>query len=148
MAKVPELDDPSVLSDADWQARLAPLAYQILRQHGTERPGSSKLNADLGPGTYHCAGCGQALFDAETKFDAGCGWPSFYKTAEPFVVSTKLDLSYRGIPRTEVLCGRCGGHLGHVFPDGPPPTGDRFCMNGVALVFQPHEGEPVSDSDR
>ena len=130
-------DDPKLLSESEWRARLSPEAFRVLRQHGTERPGTSKLNAEQRRGSYACAGCGQTLFSSDTKFDAGCGWPSFFAALDGSV-ETLTDRSHFMV-RTEVLCSRCGGHLGHVFPDGPTPTGARFCMNGVSLTFEPDE---------
>jgi peptide-methionine (R)-S-oxide reductase len=124
-------------TDAEWRKTLSPEQYRILREHGTERPGSSPLNAETRPGTYVCAGCGETLFQAETKFDAHCGWPSFYQAREG-ATETSLDKSLF-MTRTEVHCAKCGGHLGHVFPDGPRPTGLRYCMNGAALDFAPEK---------
>ncbi|MCX7933533.1 MAG: peptide-methionine (R)-S-oxide reductase MsrB [Rhodovarius sp.] len=124
-------------SEEEWRACLSPLAYRVLREGGTERPGSSPLVAEKRPGTYACAGCGQPLFDAAAKFDSGTGWPSFTAPL-PGAIGTSLDRSFFMI-RTEVHCARCGGHLGHVFPDGPPPTGQRYCINGAALAFQAKE---------
>jgi peptide-methionine (R)-S-oxide reductase len=121
-------------TDAQWQTELTPEQYKVLREHGTEMRGSSPLNNEKGPGTFRCAGCGKRLFDAETKFESGTGWPSFWAPL-PGAVDTKTDRSY-GMTRTEVHCADCGGHLGHVFPDGPQPTGERYCMNGVALKFE------------
>jgi peptide-methionine (R)-S-oxide reductase len=123
------------LTDAQWRARLKPQAYDVLRHEGTEYAFSSPLDEEKRPGLYACAGCEQHLFDAKTKFDSGTGWPSFYEPL-PHAVETKNDYSL-GMPRTEVHCSRCGGHLGHVFDDGPKPTGLRYCMNGVALDFHP-----------
>jgi len=133
MSDSPETPLPS--TEAEWKERLAPAAYQVLRQHGTERAGTSPLNREKRPGTFRCAGCGQPLFDASAKFESGTGWPSF---TEPLAgaVGTDTDSSHFMV-RTEVHCQRCGGHLGHVFPDGPAPTGQRYCMNGVALDFEP-----------
>jgi len=122
-------------TDAEWQARLSPEQFRVLRQHGTERPGSSPLDKNYAPGNYYCAGCGALLFTSDTKFNSGTGWPSFYAPV-PGAVGTRDDFSY-GMHRVEVHCNTCGGHLGHVFPDGPPPTGQRYCINGVALVFVP-----------
>jgi len=123
------------LSDAEWRQRLSPEAYQVLRRHGTERAGTSPLDKRTDPGRYLCAGCGQALFEAETKFNSGTGWPSFFA---PIAGAVATSSDYKLIfPRTEVHCSRCGGHLGHVFPDGPQPTGQRYCMNGVAMRFEP-----------
>jgi peptide-methionine (R)-S-oxide reductase len=121
-------------TDAQWQTELTPEQYKVLREHGTEMRGSSPLNNEKGPGTFRCAGCGKPLFDAETKFESGTGWPSFWAPL-PGAVDTQADRSY-GMTRTEVHCADCGGHLGHVFPDGPQPTGERYCMNGVALKFE------------
>lgn len=125
--------------EAEWRAELSPEAFRVLRQHGTERPGTSPLNAEKRPGTFVCAGCGQTLFDAGTKFESGTGWPSFFAPLEEGV-GTTTDRSLF-MTRTEVHCARCGGHLGHVFPDGPAPTGERYCMNGVAMRFEP-AGQP------
>jgi len=122
-------------TEAEWKERLSPAAYQVLRHHGTERPGSSPLNREKRPGTFSCAGCGQPLFDASAKFDSGTGWPSFTAPLDGAVGTTTDDSHF--MVRTEVHCQRCGGHLGHVFPDGPAPTGQRYCMNGVALDFAP-----------
>lgn len=124
---------PFALTDAQWRSRLSPLAYQVLRKHATERPFTSPLNKEHRAGTFQCAGCAHPLFASKTKFDSGTGWPSFWAPL-PRAVGTSRDfaLSY---PRTEVHCARCGGHLGHVFDDGPRPTGKRYCMNGAALSF-------------
>ncbi len=122
-------------TDAEWRKLLTPEQYMIMRQHGTERPGSCALLHEKRPGTFLCAGCDQALFVGKTKFESGTGWPSFHDP-EPGAVDETVDRSY-GMVRTEVHCGRCGSHLGHVFPDGPPPTGLRYCINGVALKFKP-----------
>ncbi len=124
-------------SDAEWRQALSPEAYYVLRQHGTERAGSSPLDKQYGAGTYACAGCGQPLFASTTKFNSGTGWPSFYAPLEA-AVETTTDRSLF-MTRTEVHCGRCGGHLGHVFDDGPRPTGQRYCMNGVSLKFEPEQ---------
>ncbi|WP_298671840.1 peptide-methionine (R)-S-oxide reductase MsrB [uncultured Sphingomonas sp.] len=123
------------LSDAQWKARLSPAAWRVLRHDGTERPFSSPLDDEHRPGRYLCAGCALPLFDARTKFDSGTGWPSFWAPL-PDAVRTRTD-STLGMSRIEVHCRRCGGHLGHVFDDGPKPTGKRYCMNGVALIFRP-----------
>ncbi len=125
------------LSDEDWRARLSPDQFQVLRRQATERPFTSPLNHEKRSGHFLCAGCGSALFESDTKFDSGCGWPSFYQ-AKQGAVATAEDNSHF-MRRTEVVCAKCGGHLGHVFPDGPQPTGDRYCMNGVALKFEPQE---------
>jgi peptide-methionine (R)-S-oxide reductase len=122
-------------TDAEWRKLLTAAQYRILRQAGTEAPGSSPLDHQFAKGTYACAGCGKQNFLSSTKFDSGTGWPSFWKPIDG-AVSTSNDTSLM-MDRTEVHCSRCGGHLGHVFDDGPRPTGLRYCMNGVALTFKP-----------
>jgi peptide-methionine (R)-S-oxide reductase len=124
-------------SDEEWRKDLPPETFAVMRQHGTERAGTSALNKEYRQGMYACAACGLALFDSSTKFDSGSGWPSFFAPLAKSV-ATHVDRSY-GMTRTEVHCARCGGHLGHVFPDGPRPTGERYCMNGVALKFEPKQ---------
>ena len=126
---------PVTKSPAQWRRELGPQRYRILREGGTERAGTSPLDKEKRRGRYHCAGCAQPLFSSATKFDSGTGWPSFYRPL-PKAVVTRADRSLL-MARTEVLCARCGGHLGHVFRDGPRPTGLRYCMNGLALRFQP-----------
>ena len=126
---------PITHTEEEWRAKLSPAQYQVLRKHGTERAGTSPLNAEKRHGKFICAGCGQELFASDTKFESGTGWPSFYQPLEG-AVGTSEDSSFF-MKRTEVHCRRCGGHLGHVFDDGPPPTGLRYCMNGVALKFTP-----------
>jgi peptide-methionine (R)-S-oxide reductase len=128
-------------SDAEWRRILSPAQYKVLRNHGTERAGSSSLNGEKRKGTYLCAGCDLPLFSSETKFESGTGWPSFYQPLEN-AIGTSEDRSLF-ITRTEVHCRRCGGHLGHVFNDGPRPTGLRYCMNGVALKFMPASDAPA-----
>ena len=123
------------LSDSEWRTRLGPERYRILREAGTERPYSSPLNKEHRRGTFACVGCGLPLFSSTTKFDSGTGWPSFFRPL-PNAIVTRADHSLL-MERTEVLCRRCGGHLGHVFDDGPRPTGLRYCMNGLALKFVP-----------
>jgi len=120
-------------SDAEWLKVLDPLQYQVLRKHGTERAFTSPLNEEKRAGTFRCAGCGRELFDSKTKYESGSGWPSFWAPMEG-AVETTTDRSFF-MTRTEVHCASCGGHLGHVFPDGPKPTGQRYCMNGAALRF-------------
>ena len=123
------------LTDDEWKKRLTPEQYRVLRQHGTERAGTSPLDKEKRAGVFACAGCGQKLFDSETKFYSGTGWPSFFQPLD-HAVGTTTDRSFF-MTRTEVHCARCGGHLGHVFEDGPEPTGLRYCMNGVSLKFEP-----------
>ncbi|MBV9654781.1 MAG: peptide-methionine (R)-S-oxide reductase MsrB [Acetobacteraceae bacterium] len=123
------------MTDAEWRQKLTPEQFAVLRASGTERPFTSKLLDEHRHGTFTCAGCDRALFSSDTKFDSGTGWPSFWAPLENAVIEER-DLSF-GMLRTAIRCGRCGGHLGHVFDDGPKPTGLRYCMNGVALGFQP-----------
>src|SRR5581483_9541850 len=129
--------DFRALSDAEWRKRVNPAQYDVLRKHGTERAGTSPLNKEKRKGTFACAGCDLPLFSSDTKFESGTGWPSFYKPLDN-AVDTQTDRSFF-MTRTEVHCRRCLGHLGHVFDDGPPPTGLRYCMNGVALKFTAQE---------
>jgi len=126
---------PVTHTDAEWRQMLTPEQYDIMRGHGTERPGSCALNFEKRAGAFECAGCGQPLFMSKKKFESGTGWPSF-NDPEAGVIETTDDERY-GMVRTEVHCSRCGSHLGHVFPDGPPPTGLRYCINGVAMNFKP-----------
>jgi len=126
---------PVEKTDAEWRAHLSAEQYKVLRGHATERPFTSPLNEEKRAGTFVCAGCGRPLFSSNTKYDSGTGWPSFWEPL-PNAVGTSVDRSLFMV-RTEVHCSRCGGHLGHVFPDGPKPTGQRYCMNGVAMRFMP-----------
>ena len=122
-------------TDDEWRKTLTPEQFHVLREHGTEGAGTSPLNVEKRDGIFTCGACGQPLFTSDTKFESGTGWPSFYRPIEG-AITTTTDRSY-GMTRVEVQCSRCDGHLGHVFPDGPKPTGERYCMNGVALKFEP-----------
>ncbi len=133
-AASPAADPAWQLSDSQWQERLSPESYAVLRREATERPFSSALNAEKRPGTYRCAGCELPLFRSEAKYDSGTGWPSFF-AALPEAIGSRRDFKLI-VPRTEYHCSRCGGHQGHVFNDGPRPTGRRYCNNGVALSFE------------
>jgi peptide-methionine (R)-S-oxide reductase len=133
--------DKLELSDDEWRRRLSPEAYAVLRGHGTERAGTGCFVGTKTPGTYVCAGCGNPLFGAGEKFESGTGWPSFTRPIGEGALNEHRDVSY-GMVRTEIRCARCDGHLGHVFPDGPPPTGLRYCLNSVAMRHVP-EGEPI-----
>ena len=124
------------LSDAEWKKRLADGAYRVLRHESTEPPHSSALNKEKRAGSYHCAGCDLALFASSAKYDSGTGWPSFWQPLDN-AIGTKQESGFLFMAQTEVHCRRCGGHLGHVFKDGPKPTGLRYCMNGVAMIFKP-----------
>jgi peptide-methionine (R)-S-oxide reductase len=128
---------PVQKSDEEWRRLLTPEQYDVLRGHATERPGSCALLVEKRPGTFYCAGCGNELFANETKFESGTGWPSFF-APRAGAIGTTTDRAH-GMTRTEVHCAQCGGHLGHVFPDGPPPTGRRYCINGIALRFEPRK---------
>jgi peptide-methionine (R)-S-oxide reductase len=131
-----------VKSEQEWRAQLTPEQYHVTREHGTERAFTGAYHATKAPGVYHCVCCGQPLFDSDTKFESGTGWPSFYEPM-PGSLATKRDFKLFW-PRTEYHCARCGGHQGHVFDDGPEPTGQRYCNNGVALLFVP-DGEPLPE---
>ncbi|MBU6397869.1 MAG: peptide-methionine (R)-S-oxide reductase MsrB [Rhodospirillales bacterium] len=135
MSAINETEFPFTLSDAEWRQRLTPDQYAILREHATEAPGSCALNYEKRAGSFSCAGCGQTLFVANTKFESGTGWPSFNDPVEG-AIGTNVDRSH-GMIRIEAHCSNCGGHLGHVFEDGPPPTGLRYCINGLVLNFHP-----------
>ena len=134
--------DPSTdrveLTDEEWRARLTPDRYAVLRRGGTEPAWSGELLHVEGSGTFTCAGCGAALFPSSTKFESGSGWPSFYRALDEGTIDEHTDRKF-GMTRTEITCARCGGHLGHVFPDGPAPTGQRYCVNSLSLEFQPAE---------
>jgi peptide-methionine (R)-S-oxide reductase len=129
---------PVRMSEAEWRRKLGPAAFAVLREAATERPFSSPLDDEHRAGTFLCKGCDNPLYSSKTKFDSGTGWPSFW-TPLPHAIVTRTDRSLL-VARTEVRCARCGGHLGHVFDDGPPPTGKRYCMNGLAMVFRPGKG--------
>lgn len=122
-------------TDEQWRAELTPEQYRVLREKGTERPFSGEYDHVFDPGTYVCAGCGAELFSSGAKYDSGCGWPAFFAPASETAIDEEVDTTY-GVTRTEILCASCGGHLGHVFPDGPAPTGVRYCVNSAALKLE------------
>ncbi|MBU6269014.1 MAG: peptide-methionine (R)-S-oxide reductase MsrB [Sphingomonadales bacterium] len=132
------MTDKLNLTDEEWRARLSPEQYHILRQHGTERAFTGKYESNKAPGIYTCAGCGEPLFDAATKYNSGSGWPSYTAPVEGEAITEITDRSH-GMVRTEVRCAKCEGHLGHVFPDGPGPNGLRYCINSASLDFTPQE---------
>lgn len=132
-------------SEAEWRARLPSAVFAVLRRHATEPPGSSPLNFEKRPGVYRCAGCGAPLFSSTAKYESGSGWPSFYAPIAEDALGMSEDRRFF-MRRTEVHCARCGGHLGHVFDDGPPPTGLRYCINGLALSFEPASGNTASNA--
>lgn len=133
------MDDKVMKSDEEWRVELDPESYYVLRKKGTERPFTGKFYKNKDAGTYVCKGCGTPLFTSATKYDSGCGWPSFYDAINNGMIKTDADYSH-GMVRKEITCAKCGGHLGHVFDDGPNPTGLRYCVNSLSLDFEKEEG--------
>ena len=129
-------EDLKTLTEAEWRDRLTPEEYHVLREHGTERPFAGVYNDEKRPGVYNCRGCGAPLFKSETKYESGSGWPSFYDAIDPAAITQIRDTSH-GMIRVEIRCAKCDGHLGHIFPDGPQPTGTRYCTNSLSLDFEP-----------
>jgi len=129
------LPNKVVKTDAEWRAELSPEQYRVLREKGTEAPWTGEYDAVFDPGSYHCAGCGAEVFASDAKYNSGCGWPAFYAPAREDAIDEETDVSH-GMVRTEVMCAACGGHLGHVFPDGPDPTGLRYCINSASLKLE------------
>ena len=136
MAENEQINTAAIPSDAELRDRLTPEQYQVTQHAGTERPFTGEYHDTTDDGTYHCIVCDVGLFSSETKYDAGCGWPSFYQALDGDKIENRTDTSH-GMARTETVCAKCGAHLGHVFPDGPAPTGDRFCMNSASLNLKP-----------
>jgi peptide-methionine (R)-S-oxide reductase len=141
------MSDEMNLTDEEWRARLTPEQYRMLREKGTERAFTGAYNAEKTPGVYRCAGCDAELFSSDTKYDSGSGWPSFYAPAGRGVVKEARDRSH-GMERVEALCAKCGGHLGHVFPDGPLPTGARYCINSASLKLDPAAGSDSASAKK
>ncbi len=142
-----EMQKQITKSEEEWRRKLTPLQFSILREKGTERPYTGIYDKHFEEGAYHCAGCDAELFRSDTKFDSGCGWPSYFEPATKDAIDYKKDFSF-GMIRIEVVCSRCGGHLGHVFDDGPEPTGKRYCINSASLLFKPDAGHDTLSAPR